>query len=88
MGRVTIDAVHPGVIRADLGDPGGTIGVVLRMVKRRWATPADGAKPIAALATATGTGRYFDVDTETSFAAEPALARQLWIQAEKLTGAG
>jgi NAD(P)-dependent dehydrogenase (short-subunit alcohol dehydrogenase family) len=87
-GGVTIDAVHPGVIRTDLGDPGGAVGMVLRLVKRRWATPADGAKPIVALATASGTGRYFDVDTETSFAAEPVLARQLWTQAEKLTGAG
>jgi NAD(P)-dependent dehydrogenase (short-subunit alcohol dehydrogenase family) len=87
-GRVTIDAVHPGVIRTELGDPGGALGMVLRLVKRRWATPADGAKPIVALATGTGTGRYFDVDTETPFVAEPELARQLWAQAEKLTGAG
>jgi NAD(P)-dependent dehydrogenase (short-subunit alcohol dehydrogenase family) len=87
-GDATIDAVHPGVIRTSLGDPGGALGVVLRLVKRRWASPADGAKPIVSLTTATGTGRYFDIDSETPFPAKPALARQLWTQAEKLTGAG
>jgi NAD(P)-dependent dehydrogenase (short-subunit alcohol dehydrogenase family) len=87
-GGVTVDAVHPGVIRTGLGDSGGAMGLVLRLVKRRWATPEDGAKPIVALTTATGTGRYFDVVTETPFTADPALARRLWTQAEKLTGAG
>ena len=85
---VTIDAVHPGVIRTGLGDPGGVLGAVLRLVKRRWATPAAGAAPVVRLADATGTGRYFSEDTEDAMPDEPALARALWDQARKLTGAG
>lgn len=83
---VTIDAVHPGVIRTDLGDPGGVLGAVLRMVKRRWATPAEGAAPVVRLADDTGTGRYFDIDTEAALPDDPAPA--LWDQARELTGAG
>lgn len=83
---VTIDAVHPGVIRTDLGDPGGMLGAVLRLVKRRWAAPAEGAAPIVRLADDTGTGRYFDVDAESVLPDGPA--RALWDQARDLTGAG
>lgn len=83
---VTIDAVHPGVIRTDLGDPGGVLGAVLRMVKRRWASPAEGAAPVVRLADDTGTGRYFNVDTEDTLPDGPVSA--LWDQARELTGAG
>jgi hypothetical protein len=74
------------VIRTDLGDPGGVLGAVLRMVKRRWGTPADGAAPIVRLVDDHGTGRYFDVGTEGAMPDEPAQA--LWDQARELTGAG
>jgi hypothetical protein len=74
------------VIRTDLGDPGGALGVVLRVVKRRWATPADGAGPIVRLVDDPGTGRYFTVDTEDAMPDGPA--RELWDQAWELTGAG
>lgn len=87
-GNATIDAVHPGVIRTDLGDPGGALGVVLRLVKRRWALPTAGAAPIARLATEFGTGRYFNIETEELIPADLELAQQLWDQARKLTVAG
>jgi NAD(P)-dependent dehydrogenase (short-subunit alcohol dehydrogenase family) len=85
---VTIDAVHPGVIRTDLGDPGGVLGVVLRLVKRRWASPEAGAAPVVRLAEESGTGRYLNVDVEEPLPADPGLARRLWDQARELTGAG
>ena len=85
---VTIDAVHPGVIRTTLGDPGGALGVVLRLVKRRWASPEEGAAPIARLTAETGTGRYFNIDNEEPVPTDPDLSRQLWDQARELTGAG
>lgn len=85
---VTIDAVHPGVIRTGLGDPGGALGVVLRVVKRRWATPEEGATPIVRLTEETGTARYFNVDKEEPLPADPDLSRRLWDQARELTGAG
>lgn len=85
---VTIDAVHPGVIRTGLGDPGGALGVVLRLVKRRWAPPETGAVPIVRLAEETGTGRYLNIDAEEPPPSEPALASRLWDQARELTRAG
>lgn len=84
---VTIDAIHPGVIRTNLGDPGGLLGAVLRMVKRRWSPPETAATPIASLAVASGTGRYFNIDNEEPIPNDPDLAQQLWTQARELTGA-
>jgi NAD(P)-dependent dehydrogenase (short-subunit alcohol dehydrogenase family) len=85
---VTIDAVHPGVIRTSLGDPGGAVGAVLRLVKRRWAPPETGAAPVVRLADETGTGRYFNIDAEEPLPSEADLASRLWDQARELTGAG
>jgi NAD(P)-dependent dehydrogenase (short-subunit alcohol dehydrogenase family) len=88
---VTIDAVHPGVIKTGLGDPGGPMGLVLKLVKRSWAEPAEGAAPVVRLAMepAAGSGRYFDLHRELPLeppADSPALSQQVWQQAEKLTG--
>jgi NAD(P)-dependent dehydrogenase (short-subunit alcohol dehydrogenase family) len=85
---VTIDAVHPGVIRTGLGDPGGVLGMVLRLVKRGWAPPEAAAPPVVRLTSATGTGRYFNIESEEPAPTEPALARRLWDQAREMTGAG
>ncbi|MEV4481967.1 SDR family NAD(P)-dependent oxidoreductase [Micromonospora coxensis] len=83
---VTIDAVHPGVIRTDLGDPGGVTGLLLRTVKRGWAAPEVGAAPVIRLAFDPGeeSGRYFDRDRpvpRAPVADEPVVARRLWEQA-------
>lgn len=48
---VTFHAVHPGVIQTGLGDGGGILGCVLRLVKRMWKTPKEGALAPAWLAT-------------------------------------
>lgn len=85
---VTIDAVHPGVIRTDLGDPGGVLGMVLRLVKRGWAPPEAAAPPVVRLAATPGTGRYFNIESEEPTPTEPALARRLWDQAREMTSAG
>lgn len=85
--NVTIDAIHPGVIRTNLGDPGGLLGAILRLVKRRWSPPETGATPIVRLATIPGTGRYFNIDNEEPIPTDPDLAQQLWTQAKALTGA-
>ena len=83
---VTIDAVHPGVIRTRLGDPGGALGLVLRAVKRKWAPVEAGAAPIVRLVDQQGTGRYFDVDREIPLESDVDLADRLWRQAEELSG--
>ncbi|MGR6917654.1 SDR family NAD(P)-dependent oxidoreductase [[Actinomadura] parvosata] len=85
---ITIDAVHPGVIRTGLGDRGGPAGWLLKAVKRKWATPEEGAGPVVALAGDTGTGRYFDRAEEAPLqgpALDGELARRVWAEAETLT---
>ncbi|MGW4498881.1 SDR family NAD(P)-dependent oxidoreductase [Micromonospora sp. NPDC004336] len=82
---VTIDAVHPGVVRTGLGDPGGLPGLLLKAVKRRWEAPAVGAARVVRLAFAPGeeSGRYFDGDRQVPLAPvadDPVLARRLWDQ--------
>jgi NAD(P)-dependent dehydrogenase (short-subunit alcohol dehydrogenase family) len=88
---VTINAVHPGVIRTGLGDPGGALGLVLKGIKLFWRSPRNGARPVARLATAPSlsgvTGRYFDIDRELPLAPvaqDTALAERLWTQALEL----
>lgn len=88
---VTIDAVHPGVIRTGLGDRGGPVGLLLKAAKLLWKAPAQGAAPVVRLAldTSGGTGRYFEIDRELPLApvaADAVLARRLWAQAAELTG--
>lgn len=85
---VTIDAVHPGVIRTDLGDPGGVLGMLLRLVKRGWAPPETAALPIVRLTEPTGTGRYFNIESEEPTPTDPELKQRLWDQAREMTGAG
>jgi NAD(P)-dependent dehydrogenase (short-subunit alcohol dehydrogenase family) len=85
---VTIDAVHPGVIRTGLGDPGGVLGVLMRLAKRMMPAPPAGAAPVVRLVPETGTGRYFNMGKEEPILDEPELARRLWEQAEEMTDAG
>jgi len=90
---VTINAVHPGVIRTGLGDRGGLVGLLLKAAKLLWKKPAEGAGPVVRLATGTETagltGRYFHEYEEQALvppAADAALAERLWAQALELTG--
>ncbi|RSN09380.1 retinol dehydrogenase [Nonomuraea sp. WAC 01424] len=86
----TIDAVHPGVIRTGLGDRGGLLGLLLKVAKRTWAAPEEGARHVVALTGAPGTGRYFDQDRQVPLqgpALDAELARRIWDEAETLTAA-
>ncbi|GAA1020048.1 short-chain dehydrogenase [Acrocarpospora pleiomorpha] len=86
---VTIDAVHPGVIRTGLGDRGGPAGLLLKAAKRFWLPPEKGAEPVVRLALEnTGTGRFFNVNKEIPIELDEDLARRVWTQAAELTGAG
>lgn len=61
---VTVNAVHPGVIRTRLGDLAGVKGALLGVVKRFWGSPEKGARGPLYLATSADlagvTGRYYD----------------------------
>ncbi len=84
---VTIDAVHPGVVRTRLGDPGGPLGLLLRAVKLTWGDPGAGAVPVVRLAeTGHGTGRYFHLTDQQPLPWAPEVAGRLWAQALELTG--
>ncbi|NUW46947.1 SDR family NAD(P)-dependent oxidoreductase [Nonomuraea rhodomycinica] len=78
---VTIDAVHPGVLRTGLGDRGGALGLVLKLVKRTWKPAEHAAPPVADLLAARGTGRYFEESEQVPLrppALDATLARRLW----------
>ena len=88
---VTVNAVHPGVIRTNLGASPGVMGFVLKIVKRSWQPPAEGADAPVWLATApeaaNANGRYFVLREETpvtAVAQDDDLARRLWALSEEL----
>lgn len=90
---VTVNAVHPGVIRTNLGDTSGLVGVLLRLVKRLWETPEEGAKAPVWLATSPElegvNGQYFDIQAATEVsenARDAELGRRLWDQSAALAG--
>jgi NAD(P)-dependent dehydrogenase (short-subunit alcohol dehydrogenase family) len=90
---VTVNALHPGVIRTNLGDAPGALGVLIRFAKRFWKTPDDGAKPVVRLAIADDvqgvSGKYFTEREEVPIAdnAKNAdLSKKLWALSEKLCG--
>jgi NAD(P)-dependent dehydrogenase (short-subunit alcohol dehydrogenase family) len=82
---VTLNAVHPGVIRTKLGAMRGPLGWVMKLVKRSWATPEQGASAPVWLATAPELenvhGKYFNEKAEIPLAEaaqNPELTQQLW----------
>ena len=88
---ITLNAVHPGVIRTRLGDMRGPLGWIMKLVKRSWATPEQGAVAPVWLATApelaTTHGNYFNEKEEIPLgeaAQNPELAQQLWQLSLKL----
>lgn len=90
---VTINAVHPGVIRTGLGDRDDLLGIVLKLVKRLWKDVDDAAPPIVRLAIEPAlsgvSGCYFDRDKQQALlplALDTTHAEALWQQAEQLTG--
>jgi NAD(P)-dependent dehydrogenase (short-subunit alcohol dehydrogenase family) len=90
---VTVNAVHPGVIRTNLGDAKGLLGLVMRVVKRFWGTWEEGARAPVWLATAPElvgvSGRYYFLQKEIELAPpaqDDKLARQLWSFSSQLTG--
>ncbi|TDE27405.1 SDR family NAD(P)-dependent oxidoreductase [Actinomadura sp. 6K520] len=83
---ITIDAVHPGVLRTGLGERSGFPGLLLRTVKRTLKSPEAGAEPVVDLLTSEGTGRYYNGLKQRPLkpvARDTALAERLWTDAQK-----
>lgn len=92
---VTINAMHPGVIRTNLGNPSGPIGAMLNMAKRFLGPPEAGAKPVVRLvqdpALEHVSGKYFEIFNEkplTRNARDPEVAHRLWRITSELSGCG
>lgn len=90
---VTVNAVHPGVIRTNLGETSGIMGALLRLVKRSWDTPEAGAKAPVWLAASPDVdgvnGQYFNLQevTEVNDRAKDAeLGQKLWDLSVSLAG--
>jgi len=73
---VTVNAVHPGVVRTRLGE--GAPGVPSAEARRGWLSPEEGARGPLHLATAPAvartTGRFFDQTRETAVHFPPEMA--------------
>lgn len=90
---VTINALHPGVIRTNLGASKGILGALLNLVKRSFGPPEKGARAPVWLATAPEleavSGKYYNVKTETEMtetARDVELATGLWELSCRLAG--
>jgi NAD(P)-dependent dehydrogenase (short-subunit alcohol dehydrogenase family) len=86
--RATINAVHPGVVRTDLGAMSGMLGLLLNLVKRLWLTPDAGALAPLFLsidpAVQDISGRFYDRFKEAPlapFMQDPAFRESVWQQA-------
>lgn len=82
---VTINAVHPGVIRTNLGDSSGIFGSLLRLMKRTLKEPEYGAQAPVWLATSSDVekvnGKYFDRFTQKPYAKnamDASLRESIW----------
>jgi len=90
---VTVNAVHPGVIKTNLGADGSS--AVVRFVRMFFKSPAKGAEtPIFLVASPTVanlSGQYFSnrqVTVPSRQAQDPAVARRLYDVSVKLAGLG
>ena len=90
---VTVNALHPGVIRTRLGDFSGLTGFFLRAFKVFWRSPKKGADAPVWLATAPEVekvnGRFFMLRKETPYsgnATNDRLTHDLWQLSTKLSG--
>ncbi len=88
---MTINAVHPGVVRTGLGEMNGVGGAVMRLLKRLFLTPAEGAVAPVMLADDPEyndvTGRYYERCREKKLkpiALDPVFNEGLWRHAMKL----
>ena len=93
-GRVTINAVHPGVVRSNLlSNIPGLLGLFLRLGELTGKSPARGAEGPIYLATSSEvrsvTGCFFNGRRKVPFAKNALdieLAAQLWEKSRILTG--
>jgi NAD(P)-dependent dehydrogenase (short-subunit alcohol dehydrogenase family) len=92
---VTVNALHPGVIKTNLGNSTGILGLVIRTAKLFFGSPATGAIAPVWLATAPElaavSGKFFNQQKEwelTPSAQDQTLSAKLWELSDKLWSGG
>jgi NAD(P)-dependent dehydrogenase (short-subunit alcohol dehydrogenase family) len=90
---VTVNAVHPGVVRTSWGDEGGALGIGIRLGRPFMISPKSGAETpiyLSSSAEVEGvTGKYFYKKRENQSSKESYdedEAKRLWDVSLKLTG--
>jgi retinol dehydrogenase 14 len=90
---VTVNAVHPGVVRTRWGDEGGSLGIGIRLARPFMISPAKGAETALYLASSPEvdgiTGKYWYKKKETQSSKESYDENQqrlLWIESTKIAG--
>ncbi len=91
--RVTVNAVHPGVVRTRWGDEGGAVGIGIRIARPFMLSPEKGAETpfyVAASPDVEGkTGKYWEKKKEKNSSEESYNdneSRLLWVVSTKLAG--
>ncbi|MCB0845140.1 MAG: SDR family oxidoreductase [Bacteroidetes bacterium] len=91
--KITVNALHPGVVKTELGDFGGILGAILKFVKLFWLSPSKGAEAPVWVSTAPElegiTGKYYDKTKEMDLAEnakDENLQKALWKKSLELTG--
>jgi retinol dehydrogenase 14 len=90
---VTVNVVHPGVVRTRWGDEGGSLGIGIRLARPFMISPAKGAETALYLASSPEvdgiTGKYWYKKKETQSSKESYDENQqrlLWIESTKIAG--
>lgn len=90
--QATINAVHPGVVRTNLGAMRGIPGLFLKLIKQLWLTPEEGAKAPVFLSTDPAlqgvSGRFYNRFQEqplAPFMQDEAWRAAVWEQALQWT---
>ena len=90
---VTVNAVHPGVVRTRWGDEGGALGIGIRLGRPFMISPEKGAETPIYLASSTDvegiTGKYWYKKKEQPSSKESYdenEARLLWLESTRLAG--
>jgi retinol dehydrogenase 14 len=90
---VTVNAVHPGVVRTRWGDEGGTMGIFIRLARPFMLSPEKGAQTsiyVASSPDAEGvSGKYWEKKKEHPSSKESYNEneeRLLWVMSSKLAG--
>jgi NAD(P)-dependent dehydrogenase (short-subunit alcohol dehydrogenase family) len=90
---ITVNALHPGVIRTSLGETPDLKGKLFKILKLPFKSPDKGAEPVIHLAVSDEvkgvSGKFFMLKREMPLikkAKDDALSESLWSLSERLTG--